>query len=570
MTTADTLFVNGNIATVDKDFTFVHAVAVKNGWIIDTGETAEMRALYEGAGTQVVDLEGRTMLPGIHDAHTHICDWSDNARNTVDCSGFSVRSLDDLKVALRKRAGEIAPGAWVRGAGMNCDDIAELHAEGRYITRWDLDEILPDVPVVIIFWDGHTCAANSKVLELNGIDENTPDPLGGEIIRDANGKPTGVFQESSALQLVFRNMPRASVDELKQNLINGQKIMNSMGYASYCDCTTGPANTTREVGASGENGLRAYEELLNEGALTARVSLGFYPGKNGMQSYELIKESLDTFEMPVYADKNWVDMHMLKMFCDGVHMGYSAWMKEDYADNPGCHGRSTFLGPDATDEEQIAEINRCVQLAHDRGWQIGIHTIGDKAVQVVTDAYIAAQRNNPMPLRRHYLIHADNLGDHDDLFRAMKNGIGVSVQTNLQSFVYEVSIERCGKRKGEMLMGMRDLIDAGMHIANGSDSIGGPYGCWTQAVQAAVTRKSGITGQVYRPDMRATVPQIIRQFTYEGAYQEFAEDTRGTIEPNKKADFCVLDKNIFTIDHDAITECKCVMTVVDGKIVYEA
>ena len=152
----------------------------------------------------------------------------------------------------------------------------------------------------------------------------------------------------------------------------------------------------------------------------------------------------------------------------------------------------------------------------------------------------------------------------------MRNGIGVSVQTNLQSFVYEVSIERCGKRKGEMLMGMRDLIDAGMHIANGSDSIGGPYGVWTQAVQAAVTRKSGITGQVYRPDMRATVPQIIRQFTYEGAYQEFAEDTRGTIEVNKKADFCVLDKNIFTIDHDAIAECKCVMTVVDGKVVYEA
>jgi len=161
-------------------------------------------------------------------------------------------------------------------------------------------------------------------------------------------------------------------------------------------------------------------------------------------------------------------------------------------------------------------------------------------LKVVTDAYIAAQRNNPGPCHRHYLIHADNLGDHDDLFRAMRNGIGVSVQTNLQSFVYEVSIARCGKRKGEALMGMRDLIDAGMHIANGSDSIGGPYGVWTQAVQAAVTRKSGVTGAVYRPDMRATVPQIIRQFTYEGAYQEFAEDTRGTIEVNKKADFCVL------------------------------
>lgn len=570
MTTADTLFVNGKIATVDKDFSFVHAVAVRNGWIIDTGETAEMRALYEGPNTKVVDLEGRTMLPGIHDAHTHICDWSDNTRNTVDCSGFSVRSLDDLKVALRRRAEGIPEGAWVRGAGMNCDDVAELREEKRYVNRYDLDAILPDVPVVIIFWDGHTCACNSKVLEINGIDASTPNPLGGEIMRDANGDPTGVFLEASALQLVFKNMPRATVDELKDNLRAGQKIMNSMGYTSYCDCTTGPCNSTREVGASGENGLRAYEQLAAERDLTARVSIGFYPGKNGVQSYELIKECLDTFQMPVFPDKNWVDMHMLKMFCDGVHMGYSAWMKEDYADNPGCHGRSTFLGPDATDEEQIAEINRCVQLAHDRGWQIGIHTIGDKAVQVVTDAYIAAQRNNPGPLRRHYLIHADNLGDHDDLFRAMRNGIGVSVQTELQTFVYEVSIERCGKRKGEMLMGMRDMVEAGMHIANGSDSIGGPYGVWTQAIQAAATRKSGITGKVYRPDMRLSVPQLVRQFTYEGAYQEFAENVRGTIEPNKMADFCVLDQDIFTVDHEAIADTKCLMTVVDGKIVYEA
>lgn len=569
MTTADTIFVNGNIATVDKDFSFVHAVAVKNGWIIDTGETSEME-LYAGPNTRIVDLGGRTMLPGIHDAHVHICDYSDNMRNTVDCSGFSVRSLQDLKNVLRKRAGEIAPGAWVRGAGMNCEEIAELTEEGRAITRHDLDAILPDVPVVIIMWDGHTCVANSKALELNGITAATPDPVGGEIIRDANGDPTGMFQESSALQLVFKNMPRASVAELKENLKAGQKLMNSMGYASYTDCTTGPANSTREVGASGENGLRAYQELAEEGVLTARVSLGFYPGKNGIQSYELIKECLDTFEFPTFPDKDWVDMHMLKMFCDGIPMGHSAWMKSDYLDTPGWHGRSTFLDPDSTEEEQIAEINRCVQLAHDRGWQIGIHTIGDKAVQVVTDAYIAAQRNNPTVPRRHYLIHADTFGDREDLFRAQRNGIGISVQSALSSLVYEPTIELCGAAKGTMTMGTRDLVEAGMHIANGSDSIGGPFSSWTQAVQAAVTRRSTFTGNVYRPDLRLSLPQVIRQFTYEGAYQEFAEDVRGSIGPGKKADFCVLDKNIFTIDHDAIAEAKCVMTVVDGAVVFEA
>lgn len=569
MTIADSIFTNGKIATLDSQNTVVEAIAVKNGFIIARGTTDEIRSLA-GDTTQEIDLGGKVMLPGIHDAHVHICDYSDNMLHTCDCSRGAAANLEQLRAILKKRAEEVGPGNWVRGAGCDDEALEEIAGEGRRITRWDIDEACPDNPVVIIMWDGHTCLINSNAMKLAGITRDTPNPVGGEILRDENGEPTGLLQEATALQLAFKAMPRATVEELKENLIAGQKLMNSMGYTSYTDCTCGPANSEREVGASGELSLKAYEELLNEGKLTARVNIGFYAGDHGVQTYETCKHVLDTFDFPTYSDPRWVTLNMFKIFSDGVHMGYSAWMKEDYADRPGCHGRSVFLGPDATDEEQEAELKKIVKLAHDRGWQVGVHAIGNKAAAAVTDAFIEAQRENPRPDPRHYLIHSDGLGDREDLKRAAENGIGCSVQTQLASYAYEVTIDRVGKERGEMFMGQRDLMDMGLHIANGSDSIGGPFGKWTTAVQAEVDRKSMVTGEYHRQDLAISVTDALKQFTMGGAWQEHAETWRGSIEVNKVADLTVIDRDIFTIPVSEIGDIECVMTVVDGKIVYQA
>ena len=569
MTIADSIFTNGKIATLDSQNTVVEAIAVKNGFIIARGTTDEIRSLA-GDTTQEIDLGGKVMLPGIHDAHVHICDYSDNMLHTCDCSRGSAANLAQLREILKKRAEEVGPGNWVRGAGCDDEALEEIAREGRRITRWDIDEACPDNPVVIIMWDGHTCLINSNAMKLAGITRDTPNPVGGEILRDENGEPTGLLQEATALQLAFKAMPRATVEELKENLIAGQKLMNSMGYTSYTDCTCGPANSEREVGASGELSLKAYEELLNEGKLTARVNIGFYAGDHAVQTYETCKHVLDTFDFPTYSDPRWVTLNMFKIFSDGVHMGYSAWMKEDYADRPGCHGRSVFLGPDATDEEQEAELKKIVKLAHNRGWQIGVHAIGNKAAAAVTDAFIEAQQENPRPDPRHYLIHSDGLGDREDLKRAAENGIGCSVQTQLASYAYEVTIDRVGKERGDMFMGQRDLMDLGLHMANGSDSIGGPYGKWTTAVQAEVDRKSMVTGEYHRQDLAISVTDALKQFTMGGAWQEHAETWRGSIEVNKVADLTVIDRDIFTIPVSEIGDIDCVMTVVDGKIVYRA
>ena len=211
-----------------------------------------------------------------------------------------------------------------------------------------------------------------------------------------------------------------------------------------------------------------------------------------------------------------------------------------------------------------------IKLAHDSGYQVGIHTIGDRAVKAAVDAFIAAQQENPGFPRRHYVIHADSLGDREDLRRAARFGIGLSVQSNLADYVYEAMIDKVGQKKGEMTMGLADLEEMGLHIANGSDTIGGPYGDWLHGIKAAVTRRSAITGIVHRPDLAITVEQAVREFTMGGAYQEFKEDVRGSIEPGKVADFTVIDRDIFSVDPETITDTNVVMTVVDGEIVFRS
>ena len=187
----------------------------------------------------------------------------------------------------------------------------------------------------------------------------------------------------------------------KNNLVEGQQLLNSWGYTSYTDCLLGPANNNRESGASGERAIFAYRKLQEEGLMTARVSLGFYSGQDGKQSYDILKRDLDNFPFPDFPDRNWLDLRLIKLFCDGLYMTHTAWMKEDYADDPGRRGKSCFLGPEASDEEQEQELRKIIQLVHDRGYQVGIHAIGNRAVKAAVEAIIAAQQTN-LQSRRHY------------------------------------------------------------------------------------------------------------------------------------------------------------------------
>lgn len=564
MVHADLVFINGKVVTVDKNFRYKEAIAVKDGWIIDVGKSVEIRE-YIGSKTEVIDLQGKTILPAAHDAHAHGVVWGTSALFTIDCSAMHVKSAEDLRNKLAEKAQKTEPGKWIRGGGFNQNIFEEYLADNEFeLTKRDIDTVTPDHPVVLIDWTGHLMLVNSKALEICNIDRNTPDSQNGKIVRDENGEPVGLFSES-AMSLISKHIPLWTDEEIKTAIIGLQKQLNSNGYGSYTECSIGPAGNTRDSGASGERCIGIYKQLQDEGLLTARVSVGLYTGVSGVQSYEYMLNDLDTMEMPEITDKNWFNIPMIKLFTDGVHLDYSAWMLGAYYDRPDYHGASCFPG---ADEEQAEAIKRMILLAHQRGYQVGIHTIGDRAISVAVEGFIDAMNEFPRKNHRHYLIHAESLIPDDMIEKCAKYGIGISVQPGLADNLYEISLERLGA-KGHRMFGLKNLLDADIVLAGGSDTLGGEYCNWRQAIQSAVTRRSAVTGQVHAPELAISVEEGIRLYTYNGAHQENCEDIKGSIEIGKVADLQVLDQDIFQVAPEDIGKIGVELTMVDGKIVYQ-
>ena len=564
MAAADTVFINGKVATVDRHFSFKRAIAVKNGWIIDVGEDEEIAA-HIGPQTQVINLHGKLILPAAHDSHVHI-GWLSDSWQCLNCS--EVRTLSELHQRLRERAAATPPGEWIRACGLNPAVIAECAAQNRSLTRQDIDPVTPEHPAILVLWDGHSCVVNGNALANAGITRATPDPIGGHIGKDSNGEPDGNFLDIPALQLVTQNMPRLTVEQLKQNFIAAQRFMNREGYASYTEGAMGPGENTREVGAAGELGITAYRQLQDEGKLTARVSVAFYYADKGVQSYDILKRCLDNYAFPDFPDRNWFDCHTVKIFCDGVPMSHTAWMNQDYADRPGCSGRSVFCGPTATQEEQVQELHKMILLAHERGFQLAVHAVGDRAVKETINGFVNAIQTCPGPDRRHYVLHG-SMGDREDFVKAAKYRILLSEQPSPSgsAYDYERRAQTCGI-KGEICKGLKDIIDLGVVVAGGSDGILDLVN-WRQMVQAAVTRKSASSGKVIRPELAISVEDGIRMYTINAAWQEFQENVRGSIEVGKVADFQVLDRDIFSVAHEDIGASEVLMTMVDGKIVWQ-
>jgi len=565
MTIADTVFVNGKVVTVDKNFSYKQAIAIKNGYIFDVGYNREIKP-YIGSATEVIDLNKRMILPGAHDAHMHGIEFGTaKPPITLDLTYPLIKSIKDIRDAVAQKAKDTPPGEWIKGVGWETGYLEECRDNPERLPRKeDFDDITPDHPIVLSDFSLHTITVNSKALEICRIGRNSPNPPSGEMERDASGDPTGIFKEFAAHAMIMKYYPPLTDEELKTAIRYTQKELNKNGVTSYNESSLGPGGDLIFGGVLGEKPIHVYKMMQDAGELTARVTVGLLMGEYGALSYDDVVKGFETIRLPEITDPEWFEIPMLKMFVDGVPMTRTAWMMDDYLGLPGYHGRASL--PGSCDADYVAEMQKIITFGHTHGYQMGIHAVGDRACRSAIECIVTAMREYPRPNLRHYLIHAYSM-TNDLAPLAAKYHIGLSIQAAIAAIVYEASNATIGPLASRSY-GMRELAAYGLNIAGGSDC---PciYPSWLKGIETAITRKSSTTGALHCPELATSLEDAIRSYTINGAWQEHKEHTRGSVEIGKVADLQVLEEDLFLVDPEELGKVSVDMTMVAGKIVYE-
>lgn len=559
---ADLVFLGGRVVTVDAEFSVASALAVTGGIITAVGGHGDVAPLV-GPGTRVVDLRGATLLPGINDSHLHGCAFGmATPPLSLDLGHPAVSCLADVAEAVREAAGRAPAGQWITGHGWDTGYLDECVGDpSRLPSRRDVDAVSPDHPVVLYSFSGHATWVNSKALELIGIDRHTVAPPGGAIVVDESGEPTGLLHEG-AQDLVRNALPPLGRQERTDAIRSALATLARLGVTSYTEPGLGPGGDGIMRGALGTETLDVYRRLLADGELTARVGVLLLP--TGMTSTaEEFARTLGDLGRSDDADPRRLAIHGVKVFADGIVPNKTAWMHEPYVGG-GCGSLCVGGGSDA---ERITGIGAMIRHAHAAGHQLGIHVTGDRAADVVTDALAAAVAEHPRTDARHYVIHGDFLTAHSMKVLAAL-GFGVNMNPTIKWTVADMEEDFVGAERAAYAWPYRDALDAGVRVTSGSDApVTAPD--WRQGVATMVLRESKATGRVSGPDQRIALAEAIRTYTIDAAWQDFADDWKGSLEPGKVADLCVLGGDLLTADPHDIPEMPVLLTVVDGQVVHD-
>jgi predicted amidohydrolase YtcJ len=533
----DTILHGGKVVTLDQRSSVAQAVAVRDGRFLAVGGDAEVRKLA-GPATRMIDLGGRTVIPGLNDTHTHFR-AAGLALYTVNLR--SAKTVDEALAAIRAFTAKKKPGEWIVGGAWH--PPSQL-AEKRYLTRQEIDRAAPNNPVYLPTV-GHFVMANSRALALARIDKDTPNPEGGVIERDpATREATGVLV-GPAIGLLTRAVPDWTLEEQLGQYRESMRMLNSHGITSTID------------GGIDMNDVRLLRDLASKGEQTLRVGVMYRPP---------IPKDLGEWEASMKAaggasgtGDEWVRFAGVKLGFDGGMTLRTAHTRNPYPDDPKYHGLTymTF--------ERLQEL---AEISDRHGWRVGVHVVGDKAVDLALAAFEELDKARPIRGKRFVLIHA-SLMQRDQMERAKRLGLRADVQ-NVFMWDKAATVERfLGKETANRAVPTRTLIEV-MGIENvgaGTDfpvNVIDPF----LGMYIMVTRKDP-RGVVYGAGEAITREQALRLYTSSAAHYSFEEKAKGTIEPGKLADLVVLSEDLLTVREEAIKDVKAVTTMVGGKVVYQ-
>jgi predicted amidohydrolase YtcJ len=534
---ADLVFLNANVITVDHEQPEAEAFAVRQGVFIAVGTNEDVKP-FVGESTTVIKAAGKTVLPGFIDAHLHprpLFPWT-HRLGSVDLRPGKVKSIDNLIAALRAKA-EITPkGEWVRGKRYEDTKL------GRSPTRFDLDQATTDHPVWIGHSSGHASVVNSYALNAAGITKETPDPPGGAFDRDEKGEPNGICREGAG-GIVRQNgppMPQASREEDMEGYRRCFQEFMRRGITSVGDASVSPPK------------IQIYQDLVETG-MPVRINM--------MIRDTYLHELLDLHLRTGFGNEH-LKIGPIKVFHGNSLSGRTCWLYEPYERvNPETGEMDYFGIPPARSQE---ELNRLISEVHNAGFQVAVHSNGDREIDMLLDAFEKVLRETPRENHRHRIEHCSVVN-----MSILERVRDLQVILALHSYIFEHGdkMEEYGERRWDMMHPNRSALDLGIVVAGNSD-----YGVSAAdpllRIQSLVTRTTA-EGKTYGPAQKISVEEAIQIWTMGGAFASFDEKIKGSITEGKVADFVVLSEDPRETPSYSIKDILVEKTYIDGKLVFE-
>jgi len=535
---ATLVLLNGKVVTVDPAVPDGEAIAVQGDRIIRVGSDEEVRALM-GPGAKVIDLEGRLAVPGLIDSHAH---FTGIGQAHLQLNLMDVANWDEVVEMVADAVAEAEPGALIRGRGWHqekWDRVPTLNVEGLPF-HGSLSAVSPRNPVILTHASGHATFANARAMELAGIDRNTVAPAGGEIVKDAQGEPIGVFRETASglLGPAYRG---ATPDDPRRLAGLAADEVLSKGITTLHDAGV-------DFGT-----VDLYKDMVNKGELGVRLYVMLSAPNDELE------QRIDEYRLIGYGD-NHLTVRSIKRLIDGALGAHGAWLLEPYTDLPSSTGLNT------TPVEVIEETAR---IAAEHDFQLNVHAIGDRANREVLDIYQRAFEAFPEKSDFRWRDEHTQHLNPDDIPRFGEMGVIAAMQGIHCTSDAPYVLERLGEARAEEgAYVWQKLMQTGAVVSNGTDApvedvdpIPNFY--------ASVSRRLS-DGTVFFPDQRMTRMEALRSYTINGAFAAFEEDIKGSLTPGKLADITVLSKDILTIPEEEIPSARVDYTIVGGEVMYEA